>query len=149
MGFKFGLQAVLKHRTRMEEVAQREFFEAQRAVDEILKRIEEMYRRMDEVREEIHAAQVEGSARKLEEVRSMEEFLINHRRRIDQTRLEARELMEVAEEKQEALIIAAREKKILVKLRERRLQEYRDWLNRMEAKELDDLTMVRQGWEKR
>ena len=149
MAFKFNLQSVLKHRERLEDAAQKEFAEAQRAVDEILKRIEEMYRRMDEVRSEIHEAQIIGTPQKVEEIRAMEEFLINHRRRIDQTRREARELMMVAEQKQEALILAAQEKKILVKLKEKRLAEYREWLNRMEAKELDDITMTRQGWGKR
>jgi len=55
----------------------------------------------------------------------------------------------VAEQKQEALIHAAREKKILVKLKDKRLQEYKAWLLKMEAKELDDQNMIRQVWRKR
>ena len=47
MAFKFNLETVLKHRTRLEEAAQREFAEAQQAVDQILNKIESMYTRLD------------------------------------------------------------------------------------------------------
>lgn len=148
MAFKFNLEAVMKYRKRLEEFAQREFAEAQAAVDEILQRIEDMYTRSDEVRDEIHAAQGDGSFQKIQEVREMEQFLGGHKIRIEALRLEARRLLQIAEEKQEALIEAAREKKILVKLREKKLTEYREWLRQMETKELDDLTMTRRAWGK-
>ena len=35
MAFRFGLESVLKHRKRLEDIAQREFGEAQAAVDEV------------------------------------------------------------------------------------------------------------------
>ena len=149
MAFKFNLETVLKHRTRLEEAAQREFAEAQQAVDQILNKIESMYTRLDEVREQIAQIQTKGQGDKISEIREMESFIFGHKIRIDQERLKARELMIVAEEKQEALILAAREKKVLVKLKDKRLVEFKEWLNRMEAKELDDQTSVRHGWGKR
>lgn len=149
MAFRFALENVLKQRKRVEEVAQREFAEAQAAVDEILRRLEAMYLRMDEVREEIFQAQTQGSKEKLAEIREMETFLTGQKTRIEQTRKEARVLLEHAEVKQEALISAAREKKILVKLREKRMTEYKEWLARTEAKMLDDQTQMRQAWGKR
>lgn len=130
-------------------MAQREFAEAQQALNEILLKIEGMYRRLDEAREEIAAAERVGGPRQIEEIRALEQFMGGFRRRIDETRLRARELMAATEEKQEALIAAAREKKILIKLRERRLHEYRERLGRIEAKELDDMTMIRQARGKR
>jgi flagellar FliJ protein len=149
MAFRFNLESVLKHRHRLEEMAQREFAEAQQALNEILLKIEGMYRRLDEAREEIAAAERVGGPRQIEEIRALEQFMGGFRRRIDETRLRARELMAATEEKQEALIAAAREKKILIKLRERRLHEYRERLGRIEAKELDDMTMIRQARGKR
>ena len=149
MAFRFGLESVLKHRKRLEEAAQREFAEAQAAVDECLSRIDAMYTRMDEVREEIQHAQHDGSAARIEEVREMESFLGGQKIRIETLRLEARRLLQIAEEKQELLIEAAKEKKILVKLREKRLAEYREWLKQVETKELDDMTMVRRAWVKK
>lgn len=149
MAFRFNLEVVLQQRGRAEEFAQREFAEAQGAVDEVLRLIEGMYQRMDEAREEISAALVRGTAAALEEVRSLEEFLIAQRRRIEYARLRARELMTVAEEKQEALIHAAREKKVLVKLKEKRQKEYRENVARIEANELDDMTTMRRAWGKK
>jgi flagellar FliJ protein len=146
MAFRFNLEPVLKHRKRLEEMAQREFAEAQSSVDEILRRLEGMYTRMDEVRGEIAAAERDAN---LATVREMETFIYGHRIRIEQVRLEARELLRIAEERQEALILAAQEKKVLVKLKEKRLSEYKDWLNRIEAKAADDQTMMRQAWGKR
>ncbi|MBX3023127.1 MAG: flagellar export protein FliJ [Bdellovibrionales bacterium] len=149
MKFNFNLETVLKHRQRLEEAAQREFAEAQAAVNEVLQLIESMYQRMDEAREEILQAQKVGTPQKLEEARGLDEFVINQRRRIEYARLQARERMAVAEEKQELLITAAQEKKVLVKLKERRRREFEERMRMIEAKELDDMTMVRQAWGKK
>ena len=106
-----------------------------------------MYQRLDEVRDEISATQQQASAHQVENVREMESFLIGHKRRIDAVRLEARELMRIAEDKQEALIVAARERKVLDKLKEKRMTEHKEWLNRVEQKAADDQTMARQAWQ--
>ncbi len=149
MGFRFGLEAVLKHRKRLEEAAQREFIEAQAAVEECLRRIEAMYERMDEVREEILEAQRQGSSEHLERIREMESFLVGEKIRVERLRLQARELLMIAEAKQEALIEAARDHKILAKLKERRMAQYTERLRQIEAKELDDLTNMRFARRKR
>lgn len=145
MAFRFALEAVLKHRGRLEDMAQREFMEAQNAVDECLRTIEAMYKRMDEVREEISEAQSKGSSENIQKILEMEGFIQGQKIRIEALRLKARELMAIAEAKQEALIEAAREKKILVKLKEKRKKDYLDHMQKIEAKELDDMTMVRHG----
>ncbi len=142
MGFKFNLEAVLKYRGRIEEAAQREFAEAQARVDAVLRELEAMYTRIDEVREEISGTQKDGSAKDLESVRQMEDFLIGHKIRIEHKRQDARELLLVAEQKQEELIKAAQERKILVKLKDKRLVEYRAWLNQIEVKLADDQTTM-------
>lgn len=143
MAFRFGLETVLKHRRRVEDVAQREYAEAQAAVNACLVEIESLYRRSDEVREEIAVEETAGSPRNLDLVREMERFLGGQKIRIERLRVKARELLMAAEQKHEALILATQERKVLTKLKEKRLSEYREWLDRLEAKELDDLTMVR------
>lgn len=149
MGFKFSLDGVLKHRKRLEEVAQREYAEAQAAVDECLKKIEAMYKRSDEVREEIFGAQTSGASSSVENIREMELFLAGQKIRIETLRQHARALLLVAEEKQEALIQAAQDKKALEKMREKRKAQWDAWIRQIEAKELDDMTTVRQGWGKK
>ena len=149
MALRFGLETVLKHRKRLEEIAQRELVEAQEAVDEVLARLESMYQRSDEIRLEI--AEIENGERsdKMEFIRSLESFLQGHKVRTEAVRLEARERLKVAEDRQQDLIIAAQEKKSLVKLKEKRIREYKEWLDRIEAKNRDDQTMMRQAWRKR
>jgi flagellar protein FliJ len=149
MGFKFSLDGVLKHRKRLEEVAQREYAEAQAAVDECLRKIEAMYKRSDEVREEILGAQTSGASSSVENIREMELFLAGQKIRIETLRQHARALLQVAEEKQEALIQAAQDKKSLEKMKAKRKAEWEAWIRQIEAKELDDMTTVRQGWGKK
>ena len=115
MAFKFGLDSVLKHRKRLEDLAQREFAEAQAAVDAILGRLEQMYLRMDEVRVEISSAEKTSGRDAIAAVCEMNAFLRGHKVRIEGVRQEARLLLAESEAKQEALIFAAREKKVLVK----------------------------------
>ena len=145
MKFRFNLETVLKHRQRLEDEAQREFAEAQAAVEACLREVEAMYQRLDETREEVKAALQSGAAGAIDTVRGLEGFITGHKIRIELKRLEARALLTIAEDKQERLIEAARERKILVKLKEKRLAEFRLRLARMEAKEQDDITMVRHG----
>lgn len=144
MGFTFSLNSVLKHRKRIEDVAQREYAEARQAVEACLQAIEAMYRRMDEVRAEIGEAQKLGTREKLQEILEMEGFIHGQKIRIETLRLHARQLLIVAEEKQEALIFAAKEKKVLVTLKEKRLKEYHDWLRELETKNIDEQNMMRQ-----
>lgn len=148
MAFRFSLDSVLKHRRRLEEVAQRDLAEAQHAVDLCLKKIEDMYRRSDEVREEILELQRRGDGEALNQIQGRETFLRGHKVRIEQERLEARRLMVIAEEKHEILIGAARDRKILDKLKEKRRLQYQEWLKQLEAKQLDDQTMTRIAWRK-
>jgi len=149
MAFRFNLESVLKHRKRLEEIAQREYAEAQNNVDECLRKIEDMYKRMDEVREEVLRAQKEGGAGSIEQIREMEHFMGGQKIRIEALRQAARVLLQIAEEKQEALIAAARDKKMLLKLKEKKKSEYQEWLRHVETKEMDDMTMVRQSWGKK
>ena len=149
MRFKFSLDSVLKHRKRLEEVAQKEFAEAQANVEAAIHKIEGMYARMDEVREEIRQAQMCGGSADMEHIRGMEVFLLGQARRIEAARLGLRELMAIAEQKQELLIEAAKERKILDKLKERKKSEHIELARKVEAKELDDMTTIRQAWGKR
>jgi len=142
MKFKFPLETVLKHRKRLEEMAQREFAEAQANVDAVLRSLEEMYRRMDEVREEILGLQKSGDPDRIEKICQMEGFLTGHKIRIEMKRQEARKLLVIVEEKQELLILAAKERKVMVKLKEKRQNEYREWLNYTEAQLADDQTSM-------
>ena len=58
-------------------------------------------------------------------------------------RRKIRELNQIAETKQQALVAAAKEYKILEKLREKKLTEYKDVLKKRELKMVDELVTTR------
>ena len=147
--FRFALESILKYRGRLEEEAKREFVEAQNKVEAQRAKIDAMYRRADEVREEIHTLERAGTGRDLELVRASEHFLLGHARRIQTERQTLGVLMADLEDKQEKLIFAASEKKVLAKLREKRRIEFVQRLDKLEALELDEMATTRAAWGKR
>jgi flagellar FliJ protein len=149
MAYRFALETVLKHRKRLEEIAQRDYAEAQHAVELTLQRLEEMYRRQDEVREEIARLEAIGGKESLDFIRTMQAFITGHKIRIEIVRLEARTLLQKAEQMQELLIAAAQDKKVLAKLKEKRAKEFSEHMGKLEAKAMDEMTMMRQGWRKK
>jgi flagellar export protein FliJ len=145
MKFLFSLDSVLKHRQRIEEMAQRDYAEAQAAVAQTQVELQAMYDRVDQVREDITKLHVRGDSLSLQRAVASEEFLRGFQRRIEAKRHELRQLMQVAEDKQEALVFAAREKKTLVNLRKKKKAEFDLKVRRNEVKELDDLTATREA----
>ena len=141
----FALESVLSHRQRTEDSARREFSAAKAVADQGEAEIRAMYRRGDEVRVEIAQAERRGSARDVAEVSEMNAFLTNFARQIEAKKLAQRDLILIVENKREELIVAARETKVLEKLKERRSLEWREWIKQSEAKEMDDLTTMRRG----
>lgn len=146
MAFRFSLEPVRRHRKRLEEVAQRNLMEAQATLQKCLAEIESMYRRNDEVRVEIFEAQSRGSRGDIESVRQMEHFLVGQRQKIMAKRAEARQLMQVEEQMHDKLIEATKERKVMDRLREQKLKAYREQFAKLEAKELDDINVMRQRW---
>ena len=145
MAFRFPLESILKHRKRQEELAQREFIEARTQLEECLSGIDRMYRKIDETRLLIAEAQTSRAPRAMDFVWTSELLIEAEKMRIHKERLLARDLIRVLEEKEERLLVCLHERKIMEKLKDRRLEEYKEWMARFEQKELDDLTNARVG----
>jgi flagellar FliJ protein len=143
VAFRFSLESVLKHRKRQEDVAHREFVEAQVVVEECFKRIDTMYRQIDATRTEIAVMVKVGKPSDLHFVRSSETFIEAQKIRIHKERMRARELIRMMEEKETILLQCLADRKTMDKLKEKRLEEYKARLALLEQKELDDLTNAR------
>lgn len=143
MAFRFSMESVLKHRKREEDVAHREHAEAQTVVEFCLRNIEAMYKSIDDARLSIATAERSGSGSDLHFIRSSEAFIEGQKQRIHSERLRARDLIRALEEKEEILLQRLHERKIMEKLKDRRLQEYRERIATFEQKELDDLANAR------
>lgn len=140
--FKFAFDKLLDHKRTLEDVARREYFEAQRLVDIAKKELEEMYKRIDDSRARAHDIETAGG-RQAPTLSQIDEFINLQKIRIERHRLKIRELNAVAEQKQELLIEAAKERKTLEKLREKRMEEYDLQAKLAEMKEVDELVVTR------
>lgn len=142
MKFKFRLDILMRQRKAEQEVAQREYAEAQKKVRDQLARIESMYAEIDDAR--IRADNTQSSGGKCaEELLLIEEFIVGQKIKIERARHYARELMVVEEEKHEILIEKVKNYKILEKLKERRLEEHKKYLKKKDLKEAEDITIMK------
>ncbi len=145
MKFKFSLESVLKHRKRQEEEAYRAFVESKNALDEAQRILKEMYAKVDQSREKIAALQTRSAKNGLSEILQNESFIQGQGLRIRKHREKMRELQLDLEEKQEALVLALRERKTLEKLKERKKREHDMEVARREALEMDEIATIRAG----
>ena len=142
MKFKFSLEVLLKHRERLEELARKEYVLAKANADEFLAKINSMWNEIDGTRERMANEQHSGGS-KSELLSSMDEFIKGHKIRIEREKVQLRELMLVADEKRELLIEAAKEHKILVRLKEKMQEKHKLMMRKKEVKEIDDIVTMR------
>ncbi len=142
MKFKFKFAPVEKHRKIMMDLARREYLDAQNEVDLKLAQIKAMYLAIDEARERAEHTQVEGGT-KSGELQQIEDFIVGQTIRIERARIEARALMQIAEEKHEILVEKVTDHKAMLKLRERHLETFKHEQKKISQKQADDQTIMR------
>ncbi len=144
MKFKFRLQKVLEHRQRLEDEAKRNYFAAQARTREALDFLERLYTAIDEVRLRATKLQSDGGgAKTVFTLQDTDLFIRGQKLRIENQRKVVRELKQQEEIEQEVLITCARDRKALEKLKEKQLQLFRENVDRQEAAEADDLSVIR------
>lgn len=142
MKFKFSYQQLLEYRKRLEDLAQRDYAVAQKDVDSAVVELERMYQQIDDSRQRARMLEVKGG-KQAPSLALIDDFINKHKIRIEMQRKKIREFQYVAETKQQALVIAAKEYKILEKLKEKRLTEYKEILKKRELKNVDELVTTR------
>lgn len=142
MKFKFSYQQLLEHRKRLEEMAHRDYLLVQKEVDVATLELEKMFQQIEDSRKRIGFLSAKGG-HQVPSLVLMDDFINKQKIRIDIQRKKIRELQFIAEEKQQALVIAAKEYKILEKLREKRVIEFKDLLKKRELKLVDELVTTR------
>ena len=142
MKFKFSYQQLLEYRKRLEDLAQRDYAVAQKDVDSAVVELERMYQQIDDSRQRARMLEVKGG-KQAPSLALIDDFINKHKIRIEMQRKKIREFQYVAETKQQALVIAAKEYKILEKLKEKRLIEYKEILKKRELKNVDELVTTR------
>ncbi len=142
MKFKFSYQQLLEYRKRLEELAQRDYLLAQKNVDQAEIELEHMYQQIDDSRQRAGMLEAKGG-KQAPSLALIDDFINKHKIRIELQRKKIREFYQVAELKQQALVMAAKEYKILERLREKRLLEHHDILKKRENKSVDELVTTR------
>jgi|SaaInlStandDraft_6_1057023.scaffolds.fasta_scaffold18565_2 flagellar protein FliJ len=142
MAFKFNLETLLKHRKRVEEEAQRVYFEAKSKADAALAEIEQMYDKIDEARQRAEALETEGGDVS-QYVIQIDQFIMGQKLKIEMKKVIVRELLSEAEEKHELLTEASQEFKIIEKLKENKKAEYLKIKRKKEQKKLDENSVIR------
>lgn len=139
MADKFKLQTVLNHRQRLEHLAQQKLAEALRREAALQQKIALQQADLYRLQQELTGRQQSGIG-----VDELQLFRLS----INRQRKLIRELLEQAERLQrevtssrELLAEAAREKKLLENLKERKEAEQRYQANRLEMAKLDDIAL--------
>jgi flagellar FliJ protein len=141
MKFRFTLEKLLEHKRTLERQAQKAWAEAQANVDRATKELNALYAAVDEARHEVPRMEREG--RSAASVAQVDEFINGQKIRIERKRGEIRELLAIAEARQVELVEAAKERKTLEKVREKRLDDFKLRRKKHELKENDELVVTR------
>ncbi len=141
MKFRFTLEKLLEHKRTLERQAQKAWAEAQANVDRATKELDGLYAAVDEARKDVPRMEREG--RPAASVAQVDEFINGQKIRIERKRGEIRELLAIAEARQVELVEAAKERKTLEKVREKRLEDFKLRRKKHELKENDELVVTR------
>lgn len=142
MKFRFPFERVLSHRQTLENVARRDWIEAQSAVDRAQEELKKMYDDIEASRFRAAELENQGGAR-APALSQIDDFINGQKIRIERLRQKIRELQFVAEEKHAALVQAAMDRKTIEKLKERRLESFKQAAKKHEQKVVDDLVVMR------
>jgi flagellar FliJ protein len=147
MKFEFALESLLKHKKTLEDLARKEWAEAQGQVDEANNKLKDMFNQIDDARTRTSRIEKAGG-QKAGDLVSIDEFIVGQGLRIEKHRELIRDLMIEAERRHALLVEAAKETKTLEKLRERQFEEYRLRRKKQDAKKMDEIIVTRFGSEK-
>ncbi len=138
--FRFKLQAVLKHRKSVENQRLRDFSAAQARCQAVQDQIQELNRMLLETNDDVRRNRLVG--------RLDVTFISAHRRFLMGMQRKGTELVQVLTERKKeadvarlALAEAARQFKVLEKLREKQEQRWKEDLSRKELAQLDEVGM--------
>lgn len=143
MQFRFPLQKVMDHRKTLENLAQKDFQEAQ---GELTRRQEELRRLTEQLHQaRLEAGRVQESAPGAapERLKQIHEFTVLQEIRIERQKTKVAEAEKLVEEKREILREKAVDFKIMERLRERRREEYVRERKQAEQKETDEINVLR------
>jgi flagellar FliJ protein len=142
MKFKFQFENVLKHRKTLEDLAERDFHEAQSAYLAEVAKLENLHEQVKEAHQSAFRTQVKGGSA-APALSQVHEFLKLQDVRIEHQQLKVQEFEKIVENLREILRQKAIDYKIIESLKDRKAQEFRRQKNKIEQKKSDEQTTMR------
>lgn len=143
MKFKFPLQKVLRHRQIQEDLAQREYLDADSILQAQKRELEGIYASVDESRITIQSLEVQSGIGLVERVKQIHEFIKLQGLRAERQLEKIKETEKLVEAKHEILRQKAMDKKIIERLKDKKRKTYQEELLRSQQKELDEIVSMR------
>lgn len=143
MNFKFGFEKLLEFQRQQEEVARRDYNESLERLEIEKNKYQNMYKAHDLALDEIFYLKNRDSGAPIGKLVELDEFVDGQRQRIESQREIVINHTQIVEQKQEILHLAAKERKILEKLKEKKLLEHKNLLKKKEQKLNDELVVTR------
>lgn len=144
MKFKFPLQNVVKHRKIVEDLAQKDFLEAQAELNIEISKLEKMQQDLHDSHLRMGQLQMTGGHQG-PALSQIHEFKKGQDVRIARQQHKIQEMEKLVEEKREILRQAALDYKIIEKLREKKFEEYKHERILTEQHEADEQSILRFG----
>ncbi len=142
MKFKFPLQTVVRHRKIKEDLAQKDFLEAQAELNKELQNLKFLEEQLHQAHVQAHNLEVAGGMQG-PALSQIHEFKKGQVLRIERQKMRISEVEKWVEERREILRQAALEYKIIEKLREKKFEEYKLERISKEQKEADEQSILR------
>lgn len=143
MSFKFNYQKLLEFYHQQERIAQRDYNESLNALEAQKKVYQQMYDDQDRAIEESSQLQNDEKGAPIEMLKKINDYLGGQKIRIGQQREIVVNHTQIVEQKQEILIAAAKETRILEKLKSRKLEQFKKLEKKKEMKINDELVVTR------
>ncbi len=143
MAEKFKLQTLLKYRKTLEDQAQQRLAELLNAEAQMVQQQGEICAKVEKLTRQLEEKQRSGLS--VLELRLYEDQIVYHRQRSEQLRRQLEELALLIDQRRGELVAAARERKMIEKLKEKQLAEYLSTLDRKERILLDEISLRQKG----
>jgi flagellar FliJ protein len=141
--FRFAFESLLEHRKLEEEIARRDFNEAHNILDQQKALYKKLYTRLHEVESEVSQRQASKDGVSISNLLELDDFMAGQKVKIARQREVVINHTSIMEGKQEILIAAAKERKILEKLKEKKKAEHKKLMAKKDAKLNDEIVVTR------
>lgn len=142
MAFNFRLQKILHHRKSLEDIARKNFLEAQALLVEAQQTLNHYYSEIELAQEQRHKLVSDGGSPG-ESLCQIHDYIKGTEVKIERQKIVIREKLAKVEEVQLALQQASIEYKMIEKLESRQREDYRLSEKKLEEKELTEMTNAR------